>query len=238
MRLLHLLALLPAVTLAQEQVPLQEKINSWFEKVKGYIPTQQPSPVDAGAATVAAHRVHQLTTNNWQSMLSPSPDQPGPETWMVLVTGGNRTCQGRCGRLNAEFNKTAALLSVDKNAPKMGLINCDTHAVLCSTWMAGPPSLWYIQLPVYDAAAQSPASTDAYVKHLNLTTTTASGLVKFYKSEEWKELDRIDSVFHPFDGALAKYGLQVPLGYVLFAFSMVPSWSIMLGVSFFTRYFM
>jgi hypothetical protein len=239
-----LAASLPTLALAADaQIPLRDQAFAWFEKAKSFLPTPPDAaqaPVSAGAASVASHALSPLTASNWQTVLAPTAAHDaasGPETWMVLVSGGNKTCQGKCGPVEAAFNKSAALLTADPSAaaPHMALLDCDAQPVLCSTWMAGPPSMWYIQLPVYVEGEQSPAQTDVYVKHLNLTTTTAAEIVQWHRQAEWKNEKPVESMFHPFDGPLAKYGLQVPMGYVLYGFSLIPSWGMMLAVSFFTR---
>lgn len=44
-----------------------------------------------------------------------------------------------------------------------------------------------------------------------------------------------EGAFHPTNGWLAEYGLNVPLGYAIYYFSLVPSWAMMIGVSFLSR---
>lgn len=234
-------ALLPAVVCAQAQQPLGEQASAWFAKAKSYLPSMERLPLEAGAAAVARHQLVELTTTNWESVLAPSlhprTQTYGPDTWMVLVTGGNNTCGGRCGKIEAEFNKTVAQFSTDKNGPRFGLLNCDKYNVLCKTWFAGPPTLWYIQRPETMIGA-SDEKTPIHVLHLNTTHTTAKELVAIHKEKKYERVAEMDSVFHPFDGQLQKYGIQKPLGYVLFLFSMIPSWGLMVGVSFMTRQFM
>lgn len=115
MRSLSLLLLLPAITAAQTQKPLMEQVQEqlsslqdqaqgWFEKAKSYIPSS--SPIDAGAAKVAQKNVHMFTVENWLSYLSPSTSDPskGPEEWMVLVSGGNKSCFGNCVEVERAWN--------------------------------------------------------------------------------------------------------------------------------------
>jgi hypothetical protein len=113
MRTSLILLALPALALAQDQVPL----GGWFDKVKNvvkaastYIPSSIPSiipdPVDAGAAKVAARAVHTLTLDNWNSVVIPSAStkSEGPEAWVVYITGANKTCYGLCGEADAAWN--------------------------------------------------------------------------------------------------------------------------------------
>lgn len=107
-----LLLALPVLSLAQEQVPLADKLKGWFnkatEKASEYVPTSVPtpkSPVDAGAAKVAEYTVKKLNNNNWRQELQVSPDAPKghPETWMIFLTG-NSTCLNGCGNATREWN--------------------------------------------------------------------------------------------------------------------------------------
>ena len=225
--------LLPSLALAQDQKPLVASLQSWFEKAKSYIPTPVASPLDSGAAKVASRNVVELTTTNWQSTLKPSSTS-GPENWMVYVTGGNKTCGGQCDELDATWNKSAAILAADPKGPKLGYLDCDKYGVLCTIWFTGPPVVWYMQLPI-PAADQSKPVTPMYVVRLNTTTTTVQEIVNIHSKKTYEESKPVEGAFHPFDGWLAQYQLNVALGYVLFAFSKVPSWSVMLVISFLTR---
>ena len=230
--------LLPALAAAQAaQQPLGERVQGWFEKAKTFLPQTAQGPIDAGASTVAAHQVTPLTTSNWATVLAPQWHEEsasfGPDNWMVLVTGQNRTCQGRCGQIEAEFNKTAALFSADKDAPQLAVLDCDNARVLCSTWFAGPPTVWYIEFPQH--APGEAHKTPVHVFALNTTTTTAASFVSIHKDKKYLAAAPMDSYFHPWDGVFAQNGLNKPIGYALFLFSMIPSWSLMLAVSFFTR---
>ena len=44
-----------------------------------------------------------------------------------------------------------------------------------------------------------------------------------------------EGYFDPIDGQLAHFGLLKPIGYVLFGFSMIPSWAFMLVISMVSR---
>ncbi len=80
-----------------------------------------------------------------------------------------------------------------------------------------------------------PAKIDVYVKRLNLTTTTAKTLQDLHAQGSKDSFYHHDGYFHPFDGPLATRGLAVPIGYVLYFFNVVPSWAMMLVVSFISR---
>ena len=231
--ILSLLALRTAA--AQEQVPIFEKFGSWFEQAKSYIPSAATNPVQGASSAVAAHAVQPLTTQNWQSVLTHSKlAEAGIESWMVYITGGNKTCGGRCGALDAAFNETAALLAAAPSPPKLARLDCDASPVLCTTWFTGPPAIWYVRLPV-PAAEQTPAPTDIHVLRLNTTTSTVQEMVDLHARKQYEGKPLVTGALHPFDGWAAKLGLNIVMGYVLAGVNMVPSWSIMLVVSFVTR---
>ncbi len=76
---------------------------------------------------------------------------------------------------------------------------------------------------------------------MNLTTVTSQNFVDLLANpaKGTKQGFRvIDSYFHPFNGPLAQYGVAVPLAYFLWALNAVPSWAMMIFVSFFSRHFM
>jgi hypothetical protein len=101
---------LPALALAEEQVPLMDKVKGFFNKATSIVSSavpSAPSPVDAGAAKVAEIVVSPLNQENWRSVLTPSPASAvtdGPEHWMVYITGGNKTCFGLCGNATRAWN--------------------------------------------------------------------------------------------------------------------------------------
>ncbi|KAL9105129.1 MAG: hypothetical protein Q9187_008825, partial [Circinaria calcarea] len=183
---LLLLLALPSLITAQSQKPLGEKVGdnlqNWLNKAKAYLPTSVTSPVDTGAARVAAKNVTPLTKDNWQSVLSPSSSaaaSSGPEAWMVFVTGGNKTCYGQCGGVEAAWNESATAFAADPTAPNLASLNCDTAAVLCTIWAAGPPAIWYIEVPV-TAMHQSRPATTIHIVPLNTTTSTAQEIIEIH----------------------------------------------------------
>ena len=102
-----LLLALPAIVAAQQQKPLQDTLQGWFDKAKSFIPGAVTSPINTGAARVAAEKVTLLTKENWASTLTPSASSSfsdGPEEWMVFFSGGNKTCYGRCEGLEKAWN--------------------------------------------------------------------------------------------------------------------------------------
>ena len=231
-----LLLALPATVVAQGQIPLGENLQAWFDQAKSYIPASVYSPVAAGAAKLAAENVTPLTKDNWLSVLSPSTEGSwkGPETWMVFFSGGNKTCFGRCDGVDKAWNESAALFAADPTAPHLASADCDDQAILCTTWAASAPSIWYIQLPIPQKDQSKPATT-IHIVPLNVTTTTAQEIVQIHTAKSYKQGPVYEGAFHPFDGYLAQLGLNQALGYVLFAFTLVPSWAFMIIISMFSR---
>jgi hypothetical protein len=114
MRYSSIVLALPALSLAQEQIPLVDKLKGWFNKAQSYVETAIPSipsiipeAVDAGASKVAESVVYPLNLSNWEKVLSPSAaaaQKSGPEEVLVFVTGQNKTCYGLCDDANAAWN--------------------------------------------------------------------------------------------------------------------------------------
>lgn len=102
MRFTTLAALLPALALAQEQVPLADRVQGWFNKAKAYVPTAVPAdPIVKMAEKVSERRVTPVTMQNWESILTPAARA---QDWYIFVTGGQKTCFGRCEHAEKAFN--------------------------------------------------------------------------------------------------------------------------------------
>ena len=213
---------------AQQQKPLGVgvKQQSWFDRARDYMLTPSNTAATASATLVP------ITSANWQATLSSSVTQP----WMILISGGNKTCYGRCGGVEEAWNKASGAAKTDSRAPKLGYVNCDSERLLCATWNAGPPSVWYIDVPAV-APGGGRVTTDIYVVPLNATGTSSGDITAIYKNEKYKSRPVLKSMFHPFDGLIAQSGLQVPVGYVLTAFGMIPSWAVMVVISLMARTF-
>ncbi|KUI73566.1 hypothetical protein VM1G_09555 [Cytospora mali] len=233
-------ALLALPILAAAQGDQFEQYKAQFQNYLGqfgsYIPNpNKHDPVQAAEAKAGELRLHVLTLDNWnETLYAPvNAEQTTPEEWWVLITGGNKTCFGHCSKVEAAFNQTAAKFAVLPDAPHVGYLNCDDQPILCNSWSAGAGSLWMIEL------LPPPAPVDIYMKRLNLSTTDSDTFLELYKTKEDKSQFVLkDGYFHPFDGEFVKYGVSVPIAYALWALSVVPSWAMMLGVSFLSRTFM
>lgn len=106
-------SLLCSVALAEDQVPLKEKAAGWFDKAKAFIPSVTPSilnPVNAAASAFAASNVEQITKHNYKQLLVPKAS--GEEEWLVYLTGGNKTCFGRCAHADKAFNVSLLFIAI------------------------------------------------------------------------------------------------------------------------------
>ncbi|KAF4973584.1 hypothetical protein FZEAL_9285 [Fusarium zealandicum] len=228
------LAALPALAAAQDSPVEQYKaqFQNFLGQMGSYVPNPgQHDPVAALEAKTGSMRLNVLTLDNWKDTLYEpvAPEATTPEEWWVLVSGGNKTCYGRCGNVEQAFNETAAKFAVLENTPHMGYINCDNQPILCNAWSAGAANIYVFEM------LPSPAPIDVYIKRLNLTTTTSEDLVNLQASGSKEQFTPVEGLFHPFNGKLAELGVAVPFGYVMWAFGLIPNWLFMLLVSFGSR---
>jgi len=232
------LFLLPLLV-AADQVPLKDKAAGWFDKAKAYIPSAVPvpHPIDAGAAKVADQTVERLTIRNWERKLSPKLDTE--EEWMVYVTGGNKSCFGRCGPVDLTWNESVPLLAAMQKrsgSPKLriGQIDCEKESVLCTGWAATMPSVYHFSVP---KKSDPQEKVPLHVVPLNMTLTTVDDIVSIPTASKSRYLqyEEYTGMLHPFDGWVAQFGLLKPFGYFMWGVGNVPSWAMMLIISFVSR---
>ncbi|CAD0084154.1 unnamed protein product [Aureobasidium vineae] len=252
MRFAPVVLALPAMAAAQQQVPLFEQAKGWFNNFVGAATSNVnsassaaasaasgvPNPVHAAAGQVEQLAVTDLTKENYNQVLKPgaATASPGIEDWMIYTTGGNRTCFGMCARADVEWSKAVSLLSAVPSAPQLGRLDCEKEPQLCNAWGAGAPSVIYMQLPQPLPDQTTPATTVHFIA-LNRTTVSAQDIVEIATEKAFKQRTPYEGFFHPFDGVLAKTGLGIPFGWVVYGFSVMPSWALMIGISFFSRTF-
>lgn len=242
-------SLLFSVALAQDaQIPLKEKAAGWFDKAKSYIPSVTPSipnPIDAGDSAVADKKVQKINIRNYQRLLQPKID--GEEEWLIYVTGGNKSCFGRCGKADAAWSQSVPLLaalpqSAGSSELKLGQVDCEKEPVLCSAWAASCPSIFHFTVPQLNSLDPTYKPTSPLrVKDLNVTSTTADEIVRLASRAPGSyimDVPEYSGVLHPVDGMLAKFGVQEYLGYFIWALGSTPSWLIMIVISFASRQFM
>ncbi|PYH45219.1 aminoacyl-tRNA hydrolase [Aspergillus saccharolyticus JOP 1030-1] len=241
MRLIQVLALAPALAVAQEQVPLADRFQGWLDKAKAYLPTATPvvpAAVEKVQKVVEQKKIQekpvtQLNLTNWESILEPASD---PQDWFVFVTGGNKTCFGRCDQADKSFNESVILFSADPTSPNLARLDCEANQVLCAAWSASAPSIWHFEVPQAQLG-EGRAPTTLHTAHLNTTTVTPETIYKLHSEKHFETSPAYEGVLHPTDGFFAKNGLLLPLGYVMWGFGSIPSWLFMLFISFFSRTF-
>jgi hypothetical protein len=237
MRTSPLVLALPALV-AADQIPLMDQVKGWFAKasstVSSNIPSASdiPNPVTAATGKIAEVNVQRLTLDNHKTLLKSST--PGIEDWMIFVTGGNKTCFGMCGRAEEAFNGSVALISASPSAPSLAYLNCETDGVLCSAWAVSPPNVLHMQLPQPLPDQSMPATTVRAI-NVNRTTITAPEVAAIHLQEKYKDTAVYEGFWHPFDGPLAKAGVNIYAGWAIWAFGQVPSWAFMILVSFVSR---
>ncbi|KAK4228319.1 hypothetical protein QBC38DRAFT_362081 [Podospora fimiseda] len=178
-------------------------------------------------------KVETLTLAGWNDSLFTSikPESTKPEEWLVLISGRNNTCFGHCDKVEAAWKDASFKFAQLPSSPNLGYINCDDEPVLCNSWSASTGVFWAIDV------LPPPAQTDILVKRLNLTTVTGQDIVDAYatrSADTWRKIDN-DGWFHPIHGKFATWGVAVPLGYFFWALNVIPSWVMMVGVSFLSR---
>jgi hypothetical protein len=128
-------------------------------------------------------------------------------------------------------------LAAQPNSPKFAVVDCDKEQLLCNSWSVGPPSLYYFQIPKPLADQSAPATTVRFLP-LNRTSTTTETFKKLFVDGEYEKTAPYEGYWHPFDGEIQQYGLAIPLAYVFWGFSKMPSWLPMILISFVSRSFM
>lgn len=120
---------LPALTVAEQQVPLLDKIKGYFNQataaVSSAIPSISSSPIEVveniAAAKVVSVIQYPLTLDNWKEVLTVDPTASPPTTqdWLIFSTGGNSTCFGLCGNATKAWNVCDAATAILGNETAM-----------------------------------------------------------------------------------------------------------------------
>ncbi|KIX09090.1 uncharacterized protein Z518_00168 [Rhinocladiella mackenziei CBS 650.93] len=234
------LLLLPLLV-AADQAALKDKVAKWFDKAKSYIPSEAPpNPIDASTAKVAGNVVEKINIRNWERRLSPKPDTE--EEWMVYMTGGNKSCFGRCTPVDLKWNESVPLLAAlpqPAGSPplRLGIVDCEKDEVLCTAWASTMPSVYHFHLP---KKSEPQAKSPLHIAPLNISTTTIDDIVSIPAASKSRYLEYVEytGALHPLDGWMAKFGLLQPFGYVMWGIGSMPSWVMMIGISFISRQIM
>ena len=72
---------------------------------------------------------------------------------------------------------------------------------------------------------------------LNYTTVTTSDITDIHTKKLYENETPYDGWMHPLDGVLAKRGMMMPVAFAMLFMSKIPAPVFMLGLSFFSRYF-
>lgn len=104
-------------------------------------------------------------------------------------------------------------------------------------WAVGPPSIYHFLLPKPLADQSNPATTARFIP-LNRTSVTATEITELVTKGKYKETEPYEGYFHPFDGILAKTGINLYYGYFSWGFNKMPSWLPMIAISMLSRTFM
>ncbi|DAA74474.1 TPA_exp: Uncharacterized protein A8136_3441 [Trichophyton benhamiae CBS 112371] len=237
---LSTLILLPALAAAQEQVPFAERLQGWFNQAKELLPTPKvpqavapvTTPAPPKAAVVKPKTVSQFNPDNWRDILTP---QSKPQEWLIFVTGGNKTCFGQCGQANRAWKEAQNQFALDAQSPNLGRVNCEAQGLLCAIWSVSPPMLWHIQVPSTPSIGEEKPLTPIHPFRLNATTVTADDIYKVHSEKLWEKEPELQTMFHPFNGLAAEYRINEVVGYIIYCLGMIPSWAMMVGISFISR---
>ncbi|KAH8677963.1 hypothetical protein BX600DRAFT_431272 [Xylariales sp. PMI_506] len=232
MRFSAALFALPLLASAQDVPQYQAQFQNYLDKFISYLPNPSKSdPVVATEAKIGEVKVDVVTLDNWRDVLYShvTPETTTPEQTWLFITGGNKTCFGRCEKPEKAFNETAGKFALTPGAPHTAILNCDKEPVLCNAWSAPAGALWIFEM------LPPPAPINIWAKRFNATTVTSDDMFALHQ-DGWKDKAKLhDGIFHPFNGWFAQNGLSTIVGYALWAFNMVPSWAVMVGVSMLSR---
>lgn len=268
MRISHSAALLlPALASAQSfQIPFSSQLSSLWDSVQGYLPSAaNPYNTTSHINVGRAKEIHNLTAKTWASELGARASQPW---LVLISGGNLTcgAYNSSCANVDAAWATASASARTDSRAPNLAYVNCEENRLLCATWGAHPATVWWIEPEVrVTRAADTEAarvtareaqvegavpldsltevSRDIYIVGLNKTTVVPADITALYRKGEYKTRGSLLSheemiSRHPFNGKLAKSGLNVPVGYVFYVISIVPGWTTVMIISFVVRMFM
>lgn len=132
-----------------------------------------------------------------------------------------------------------ALPKVPNSQLRLGQINCEVEQVLCTAMAATVPAIHHFIFPQIQPGAPQPLSPMRELK-INITDIQTSQFTSIPRGGESRYLEypEYTGVLHYIDGAAVKYQLLMPIGWVIWGFGAMPSWALMIGISFFSRQYM
>lgn len=128
------------------------------------------------------------------------------------------------------------LFADSPEGPNLALLDCDRQTALCGAWGAYASCIWYFRVPK-PLPNQSQGPSAMTIHPLNYTTVTTSDITKIHTQKLYEKETAYEGWMHPLDGILAQSGMMMPVAYALMFMSKVPAPIFMLGLSFFSRYF-
>lgn len=132
---------------------------------------------------------------------------------------------------------TASARTSSSRELHLGHVDCEKDEVLCSAWGAAVPSIYHFLVPL---KTEPPSKTPIHITRINVTSITATELADIPSTGKstYLEQEEYTGLLHPLDGLLAQFNLLIPLGYLLWGISAIPSWMMMLGISMVSRQIM
>lgn len=120
MRISTALLALPALTVAQEQIPLLDRVQPYVNQAITFVTSFTGQTSTGGSQTAPNPRVTELKLANWEGVLRHEGQHPAGniEPWMVYVTGGNKSCLGNCARTDAAWDVCIILFSKQRDVRK------------------------------------------------------------------------------------------------------------------------
>ena len=79
-----------------------DQLTTWADNMKTQVMNAISNPLDTAASAIAGAVVQPLNMQNWKTHLWPKADEE--QEWLVFMTGGNKSCFGRCDRANRAWN--------------------------------------------------------------------------------------------------------------------------------------
>lgn len=143
--------------------------------------------------------------------------------------------QDHVANVTRSVQEAVVLFDDAKDSPNLALMDCDRQTILCGVWGAATATVWYLRVPKA-LPSQSTGPTALTIHPLNYTTVTTSDITDIHTKQLYLEQTPYDGFMHPLDGIVAHSGLQLPLSYFLFFMAKIPSPIFMIGLSFFSRY--
>lgn len=99
------------------------------------------------------------------------------------------------------------------------------------------PSVYHFTVP---KKSEPQAKSPLHIVPLNLTTATVADITSIPAAgkSRYLEYEEYTGIMHPIDGTMVQFGLMQPFGYFMWGLGTMPSWVMMIGISFFSRQIM